>query len=126
MNSFIRTAERTADRTLSSLVDSGAYAHRLINSLRAIEAQGVDSLLGRVGLRRRAGALGPAVWFAVGALTAGAVVVLLAPGPGKKIRGRMVQLWKAQSDKRAKPPASVATAIPAGNGAREELAHHRV
>lgn len=126
MNSLIRTAQSTADQMLSSLVDSGAQARRLITSLRAVEARGVDSLLDHVGLRRRGNALGPVVWFVAGAITAGAIVFLLAPESGKRLRGRIVQLWESRGEKKAEPPAGVAAAVPTANGAHEELAHHRV
>ncbi len=111
---------------LSSLVESGAQARRLTKSLRAIEARGVDSLLGHVGLRRRAGALGPVVCFTAGAITAGAIVFLLAPESGKRLRGRIVQLWESRGEKKAEPSAGAATAVPTVNGAQEERAHHRV
>jgi hypothetical protein len=120
MGSFIHTAERAVDHTRSSLADLGAEALRLTNSLRAIQTPGVGSLLGRFGLRRREGALGPMVWFAAGAVTAGAIVLLLAPESGKKLRARILQFWEAsRSEKETEPPATVATAAPAANGARE-------
>jgi hypothetical protein len=80
----------------------GAQALKLTNSLRAIETQGVDSLLDHFGLQRREGALGPAVWFAAGALTAGAIIFfLLAPESSKKLRDRIAQLWESRA--RRKP-----------------------
>jgi hypothetical protein len=120
MSSFIRTAARAVDHTGSSLVDLGAEALRLTNLLRAIETRGVDSLLARFGHRRREGALGPMVWFAAGAVTAGAIVFLLAPESGKKLRARILRLWeKSRSEKETEPPARVPTTAPTANGARE-------
>jgi hypothetical protein len=123
MSSFFRTAERTVDHTRSSLIDLGAQTLKLIDSLRAIETRGVDSLLHGIGLRRRGGALGPIVWFATGAVTAGAVVFLLAPESGKKLRSRIVQLWESRGEKKAEPPTRVATAAPSNGGTQEEHAH---
>ena len=120
MNSFIHTVERAVDHTRSSLADLGGEALRLSNSLRAIETRGGDSLLARFGLRRRKGALGPMVWFAAGAVTAGAIVFFLVPESGKKLRARILQLWEeSRSEKETEPPARVATAAPPANGARE-------
>ncbi len=123
MSSLFRTAERTVDHTRSSLVDLGAQTLRLIDSLRAIETRGVDSLLDRMGLNRRGGVLGPVVWFAAGAVTAGAIVLFLAPEAGKKLRNRVVQLWGSRGEKRTESaPARVATAAPSSNGTQEEPA----
>jgi hypothetical protein len=121
MSFFIRTAGRTVDHTRSSLVDLGAQALKLTDSLRAIESRGVDSLLGRFGLQRRESALGRVMWFAAGAVTAGAIVLLLAPEAGKRLRGRIARLWESGGEKGAEPPASVVTA--AANGAQEEIGH---
>lgn len=92
MSSFIHTAERAVDHTRSSLVDLGAEALKLTDSLRAIETRAVDSLLARFGLRRREGGLGRMVWFAAGAVAAGAIVFLLAPESGKGLRARILKL----------------------------------
>jgi hypothetical protein len=120
MSSFTDTAGRTVDHTRSSLVDLGAQALKLTKSLRAIETRGVDSLLDHFGLQRRNGALGPAFWFAAGAVTAGAIVLLLAPESGKKLRNRIAQLRGSRGEKEAQPPTRVAPATP---NAQELLAH---
>jgi hypothetical protein len=123
MRSFIDTAGRTVDHSRSSLVDLGAQALKLTNSLRAIETRGVDSLLDHFGLQRRKGALGPAVWFAAGAVAAGAIILLLAPESGKKLRDRIAQLWESRGEKEAEAPPRVAPATPAVPNAQEQLAH---
>jgi hypothetical protein len=123
MRSLIDTAERTVDHTRSSLVDLGAQALKLTNSLRGIETRGVDSLLDHLGLQRRKGALGPAVWFAAGAVAAGAIFLLLAPESGKKLRDRIAQLWESRGEKEADPPTGGAPATPAVPNAQEQLAH---
>jgi hypothetical protein len=120
MSSLIRTAERTVDQTRSSIADLGAQALSLIDSLHAIESRGVDSLLHRIGHRRRGGALGPVVWLAAGAATAGAIVFLLTTASGKKLRGRIAELWQSRGEREARPPATVATAAPTANGGAEE------
>jgi hypothetical protein len=90
MSSVTDTAERAvhhaAAHTRSSLIDLGAQALRLVNDIRAAEVRGVDSVLGSLGLQRRESALRPVVWFVAGAAVAGAVVFILAPTQGKKIR----------------------------------------
>jgi len=123
MSSFIDTAGRTVDHTRSSLVDLGASASKLTNALRAIENRGVDSLLAGFGLRRRGGALGPALWFVAGAATAGAIVFLLAPESRRKVRGRIAQLWQSRGEKEAAKPAKGAPAAQGGNGVQENVAH---
>jgi len=120
MGSFIHTAGRTADQARSSLIDLGGQALKLRKSLRAIEARGVDSLLDGFGLQRRGGALGPAVWFAAGAVTASAIVLLLAPESSKKVRDRIAELWPSRGEKKAELPNGVSTVTP---NAHEELAH---
>ncbi len=120
MSSFVQATGRTADQARSSLVDLGAQALKLTKSLRSIETRGLDSLLDRFGLQRRGGALGPVLWFAAGAVTASAIVLLLAPESSKNMRDRIAELWPSRGEKKAEPPSRISIDTPE---AREELAH---
>ena len=123
MSSVIRTAERAADRTRSSLADLGTQALKLVDSLRTMETRRMNSLLDRMGLQRRQSALRPALWFAAGAASAGAIVLLFAPESGKKLRDHFVQLLEQRGARGTEPPAEVAAATPASHGDEQELAH---
>ncbi len=117
MSSVTDTAEKAAThvthaatRTRASIVDLGAQALRLINDLRVAEVRGGDSLLRRVGLQRRESALRPLLWFAAGAAAGGAIVFVLAPTQGKKIREQIMKTIEERGEKRraaheAPPPA---------------------
>lgn len=109
MSSVADTAEHAAHRvmgtaahTRASLIDLGAQALRFINDIRAAEVRGVDSVLGRLGLQRRESTLRPIVWFVAGAALAGAVVFVVAPTQGKKIRERVRGAFEERRAKRDK------------------------
>lgn len=120
MGSVIHTAEHAVDQTRSSLVDLGAQALKLVNSLKAAEGRSVDSMLHRIGLQRRDEAPTPLLWFAAGAIAAGAVVFMLAPESGKKLRGRIAELWESRGAHAAKPGNVVTSKA---DGVEQNLAH---
>jgi|SRR5580698_9472411 hypothetical protein len=90
----------TAAHTRASFVDLGAQALRFINNIQAAEVRGVDSVLGRVGLQRRESALRPLLWFVAGAAAAGAIVFIVAPTQGRKIRERIREAIENRTGKR--------------------------
>jgi gas vesicle protein len=65
------------------------------------------AVLDRLGLQRRQSALTPALWFAAGAVVAGAAVMLLAPTSGKKLRQRIASILDGEGQELA----SKATAV---------------
>jgi hypothetical protein len=108
MSSVADTAERaahqvkdTAAHTRASLLDLGAQALRFWNDMRTAELRGVDSVLGRIGLQRRASAPSPIVWFVAGAAVAGVVLFVLAPTQGKKLRERITGALHDRASKKA-------------------------
>ncbi len=113
MNSAVHTAGHAVDRTRSSIADFGVQALKLVNSLKAAEGRSMDSMLHRMGLQRRDEAMSPVIWFAAGAIAAGAIVFVLAPEAGKKVRARIVNLWES----RVAHPKSTA------HGMQQELPH---
>lgn len=103
------SAVHAAGQAKGSFVELGVQALKLVNTLRAMEMRGVDNLLDRVGLERKGSALRPVLWFAVGAVTAGAIVMILAPTSGKELRDRIVKILdRGRSEAKVAEPAKVA------------------
>ncbi len=92
------SATRTSAAARSTFLDLGTQVLRFVNGLRAFEARTADGLLDRVGLQRRESALRPVVWFAAGAVTAGAAVLVLAPSSGKHLRRQLAKLFTDGAD----------------------------
>jgi hypothetical protein len=74
------------------LVALGVQAMKLLNAYRPHDGSGFDSVLGRIGLRRRESILRPLAFFAAGAAVGGAAVLLLSPGAVTALRGRINEL----------------------------------
>jgi hypothetical protein len=89
MTTFSSTAEHATEQLKDTFVELSSQAMKLFNNLRDAEDRGMATVLDRLGLQRRQSALTPALWFAGGAIFAGAAVLLLAPTSGKKLRRRI-------------------------------------
>jgi len=103
MNSVINGARETAEHVADavgetggsmklSLIDLGTQVLRLFNQARVAEMRGVDGVLHHIGLQRRSSALGPALWFAAGAVVAGGAAIMLAPTSGRALRRKLASL----------------------------------
>ena len=92
----------TAQSARGTFVDLGIQALKALNTIRSEEHRLVGSALERAGLQRRQSALRPALWFVVGAVLVGSVVLFFVPMFGKvlrsKIRGRMGKAEDAGAD----------------------------
>lgn len=92
MTTISNTADQAADHVKeaasharTSLLDLSTQVIKLIHGAREAEGRGVEVVLDRLGLQRRTSALGPVLWFAVGAAAAGTAVVLLTPTLRRRI-----------------------------------------
>jgi gas vesicle protein len=92
MKSLSSTAGHATDQLKDTFVDLSAQAMKLFSNLRDAEERGMETVLERLGLQRRQSALTPALWFAGGAIVAGAAVLLLHPTSGKKLRQRIATI----------------------------------
>jgi gas vesicle protein len=92
MRNLSSTAGHATEQLKETFVDLSAQAMKLFNNLREAEDRGMETVLERLGLQRRQSALTPALWFAGGAVVAGAAVLLLAPTSGKKLRQRIATI----------------------------------
>jgi len=110
-------AREAASHAKTTLIDLSAQFMRLINSVREAEGRGVDSLLDRAGLQRRQSAMAPVLWFAAGAVVAGATVVLMATVPGQRLR-RRVASFLFHEERETRTPDATATEARAGEGER--------
>jgi hypothetical protein len=81
--------KEAASHARARFFDFSTQVLKLVNGIREAQGRGADTVLDRLGLQRQTGPLGPALWFAAGAVTAGAAVLLLAPMSGKKLRQRI-------------------------------------
>lgn len=107
----------------ASLVDLSTQVLRFFNGVREAQGRGVETVLDRLGLQRRQSALGPVIWFAVGAVAAGTAVLLLSPESGKKMRQRIGSFLGRETEHAtqadAVEPRVEVTEAPAGhNGAK--------
>jgi hypothetical protein len=82
----------------ASLVDFGVQAMKSLHAARSQRVRALDSVLGQIGLQRRASAFRPVLFFVAGALVAGSVALVLAPTSGKKVRTKIVDLLGAAKD----------------------------
>jgi hypothetical protein len=83
--------KEAASHARTTFLDLSTQVMKLINGAREAEGRGVEAVLDRLGLQRRTSALGPVLWFAVGAAVAGTSVVLMTPTSGKKLRRRIAR-----------------------------------
>lgn len=81
--------KETASHARARFFDFSTQVLKLVNGIREAQGRGTDSVLDRLGLQRQTGPLGPALWFAAGAVTAGAAVFLTASPSGRKLRQRI-------------------------------------
>jgi hypothetical protein len=84
-------ATHTATRAKGNLMDFGTQVLKFVNNLRVMEMRGADNLLDRIGLQRQKSSLGPVLWFAAGAVTAGSVALVLSPTSGKELRRKIAK-----------------------------------
>ena len=98
------TAEQATDQVKEAashararVLDFSTQVLKLVNGIRAAQGRGADTVLDRLGLQRQTGPLGPAVWFAAGALTAGTVVFLTTTASGKKLRQRIASFLASEA-----------------------------
>jgi hypothetical protein len=80
-------AKDTAMQARANLIDLGAQGLRFFNDLRETRVRAVDGLLGHMGLQRRQSSIRPVLWFALGAVAAGAVVLAVAPRSRRQLSG---------------------------------------
>jgi hypothetical protein len=107
MSTLSSTAEHATEQLKDTFVDLSTQAMKLFNNVREAEDRGMAAVLDRLGLQRRQSALTPALWFAAGAVVAGAAVMLLAPTSGKKLRQRIASILDGEGQELA----SKATAV---------------
>jgi hypothetical protein len=86
--------KEAASHARARFFDFSTQVLKLVNGIREAQGRGTDTVLDRLGLQRQTGPLGPALWFAAGAVTAGAAVFLLAPTSGKKLRQRIARFFE--------------------------------
>jgi hypothetical protein len=84
--------KHSAAHARSGFVDLAAQALRLVNNIREAEERGVTSFLSRLGLQRRQSVARPVLWFAAGAVAAGAAALLLAPMKGDDLIKRITNI----------------------------------
>jgi hypothetical protein len=92
MSTLSSTAEHATEQLKDTFVDLSTQAMKLFNNVREAEDRGMAAVLDRLGLQRRQSALTPGLWFAAGAVVAGAAVLLLAPTSGRKLRQRIASI----------------------------------
>jgi hypothetical protein len=107
MTTFSSTAEHATEQLKDTFVELSSQAMKLFNNLRDAEDRGMATVLDRLGLQRRQSAITPALWFAGGAIVAGAAVLLLAPTSGKKLRQRIAGILDAEFQEVASSAASL-------------------
>jgi acyl-CoA synthetase (AMP-forming)/AMP-acid ligase II len=98
MKTFSDTAEQASEQLKDTFIDVTNQATKLLGSLRDAEGRGLEALLDRLGLQRKQSALTPALWFAAGAVAAGAAVFILAPTSGKTLRERLAAFFSDEAD----------------------------
>jgi hypothetical protein len=76
---------------MTSMVELGAQALRLVNNLKEAEARGAESVLSLMGLQRRQSVARPLLWFAAGATVAAGAALLLAPMKGEELVDRIAR-----------------------------------
>jgi hypothetical protein len=114
--------KEAASHVRTSMLDLSTQVIRFINGAREAQGRGMDSVLDRMGLQRRQSALGPILWFTVGAVAAGTAVLLMSPTTGKKLRQRIASFLGHAAEASAAPNGAVeprveTEASPGRNGA---------
>jgi hypothetical protein len=96
--------KHAASHVGSSLLDLSTQVIRFANGVREAQGRGVETMLGRLGLQRRQGALGPVLWFAAGAVAAATAVLLLSPTTGPQLRRRITAFIGRETEPNAGQP----------------------
>jgi hypothetical protein len=87
-----------ASHARARFFDFSTQVLKLVNGIREAQGRGTDTVLDHLGLRRQKGPLGPALWFAAGAVTAGAAVFLLTPTSGGDLRRRIARFFATEGE----------------------------